>query len=59
MSEPNVWFFIVTAFMLVAGGVLLMIRITPSDQEDKKRWAYMKGEGPDPYPQRHKHNDKV
>jgi len=49
MAEPQIWFFIITALMLVIGAICLMIKITPSPEEDEKRWAYMKGEGPDPY----------
>ena len=49
MSEPQIWFFIITALLLVIGNIILMIRITPTPEEDQKRWAYMKGEGPDPY----------
>ena len=49
MSEPQIWFFIITALMLVIGAIIMMINITPTPEEDAKRWAYMKGEGPDPY----------
>lgn len=53
MSEPQIWFFIITALLLVIGNIILMIRITPTPEEDEKRWAYMKGEGPDPYKEKH------
>lgn len=57
MSEPQIWFFIITALLLVIGNIILMIKIIPSPEEDKKRWAYMKGEGPDPY--KDKNNAKI
>jgi|TARA_R100000030_G_C3194170_1_gene109159 hypothetical protein len=57
MSEPQIWFFIITALLLVIGNIILMIKITPSPEEDEKRWAYMKGEGPDPY--KEKDNAKI
>ncbi len=54
MTEPNIWFFIITALILVIGNIILMIKIIPSADEDKRRWAWMKGEGPDPYPKNKK-----
>ena len=49
MAEINIWFFIITALILVIGNIILMLKIIPSHDEDKRRWAWMKGEGPDPY----------
>ena len=49
ISEPQIWFFIITALILVIGNIILMLKIIPSSEEDKQRWAWMKGEGPDPY----------
>ena len=49
ISEPQIWFFIITALILVIGNIILMLKIIPSSEEDKQRWAWMKDEGPDPY----------
>ena len=49
MIELNIWFFIITALILVIGNIILMLKIIPSNEEDKARWGWMKGEGPDPY----------
>ena len=49
MIELNIWFFIINALILVIGNIILMLKIIPSNEEDKARWAWMKGEGPDPY----------
>ena len=54
MIEINIWFFIITALILVLGNIILMLKIIPSNEEDKARWAWMKGEGPDPYKEKHK-----
>ena len=49
MREPQIWFFIVTALMLVIGAIIMMIKITPTPEEDERRWNWMLGKGPDPY----------
>ena len=54
MIEINIWFFIITALILVLGNIILMLKIIPSNEEDKARWAWMKCEGPDPYKEKHK-----
>ena len=54
MAEINIWFFIATALILVIGNIILMLKIIPSNDEDRARWAWMKGEGPDPYKRRNK-----
>ena len=54
MTEINIWFFIITALILVIGNIILMLKIIPSDEEDKARWDWMKGQGPDPYKEKNK-----
>ena len=49
MPEPQIWFFIITALMLVVGAIIMMIKITPTPEEDERRWNWMLGKGPDPY----------